>query len=227
MSDLPLAWEVLRRAVNGERGFVGMPGMRDPDGVCALFDGRGYNGRGACHSDGHYLCVECSELSPDAPRFQEYGRAGRADRLRLFLARAVLTALLALGVSCNDPLLCPDLVRPSPAPKPTVAALVPPPPAPPEPPEPAVVDVANDWISLPANLRTDPKYLNREVCRSLNTTCNGPQTKPCEDFSWTKILTRDQVLCVIAAHRIGGDLHDNRAARAEWIRGCGAPLECR
>jgi hypothetical protein len=87
VSGLPLAWEVLRRAVNGERGFIGVPGVRDPDGVCEGFDGRGYDGRGQCLSDGHYLCAECSELSPDAPRFQEYGRAGRADRLRLFWSR--------------------------------------------------------------------------------------------------------------------------------------------
>ena len=166
--------------------------------------GKGYTGRGTCHSDGHYLCVECSELSPDAPRFHEHGRAGRADRLRLFWARTGLTALLALIVGCNAPVPCPDL-----APASSALAIPLPPPAP-DPSEIARDDVANDWIPLPANLRTDPKYLNREVCRSLNTTCNGPQTKPCEDFSWTKILTRDQVLCVIAAHRIGGDLHDTR-----------------
>lgn len=87
MSNLPLAWEVLRRAVNAEPPFVGTPGVRDPDGVCESFDGKGYNGRGQCLSDGHYLCVECSELSPDAPRFQEHGRAGRVDRLRLFWRR--------------------------------------------------------------------------------------------------------------------------------------------
>jgi len=73
--------------VNGERGLLGVPGVRDPDGVCEGFDGEGYNGRGTCLSDGHYLCVECSELAPDAPRFQEPGRAGRVDRLRLFWAR--------------------------------------------------------------------------------------------------------------------------------------------
>lgn len=87
MTEVPISWEVLRRFVNSEPGFVGVPGVRDPDHVCEIFDGRHYNGRGDCMSDGHYLCVECSELSPDAYRFTEYGRAGRADRLRLFWAR--------------------------------------------------------------------------------------------------------------------------------------------
>jgi|GEM_PF-2098812 len=109
MSGLPTAWETLRRSVNGESGLIGTPGIRDPDGVCESFDGKGYTGRGTCHSDGHYLCVECSELSPDAPRFHEHGRAGRADRLRLFWARTGLTALLALIVGCNTPVPCPDL----------------------------------------------------------------------------------------------------------------------
>ena len=47
------------------------------------------NGRtflGKCHSDGHYLCVECSQLSPEAPRFVDYGRDGRRDRLVAFFA---------------------------------------------------------------------------------------------------------------------------------------------
>ncbi len=71
--------------VNG-RTFLGQVGVRDPDGPCEAFDGKGYDGRGHCKSDGHYLCVECSELAPDAPRFEEYGRDGRRDRLRLFFA---------------------------------------------------------------------------------------------------------------------------------------------
>ncbi len=77
MSGLPIAWEMLRREVNGLPGFVGQPGVRDPDGLCEAFDGAGYDGTGNCDSDGHYLCVECSHLSPEAPRFEEnYGRAG-------------------------------------------------------------------------------------------------------------------------------------------------------
>ena len=68
-------------------------GVRDPDYPCAEFDGKGYNGRGDCMSDGHYMCTECSELSPDAYRFTEHGRDGRADRLRLYWAsQARLTA---------------------------------------------------------------------------------------------------------------------------------------
>lgn len=144
----------------------------------------------------------------------------------------ILLAWIAVLVACNDPMFCPDMVRPAPAP--LIARIIPPPPAPPEPPphEPAAADAGEDWdwIPLPADLRKNPKYLNGEVCRSLNTTCNGKQTKPCEGFGewWTKILTRDQVLCIIAAQRIGDrDWRVNRSARAEWIRGCGAPLECR
>jgi hypothetical protein len=84
---LPLAWEVLRRAVNSEPPLVGTAGVRDPESVCEAFDGEGYDGRGRCMSDGHYLCTECSDLSPDAYRFTEYGRAGRRDRLLLFWRR--------------------------------------------------------------------------------------------------------------------------------------------
>lgn len=84
---LPLAFEVLRRQLNSEPPIFGTAGVRDPDGPCELFDANGYDGQVDCLSDGHYLCVECSHLSPDAPRFQEYGREGRGDRLRLFGAR--------------------------------------------------------------------------------------------------------------------------------------------
>jgi hypothetical protein len=80
-------WNTLVHQVNG-REVLGMVGVRDPEGPCDKFNGKGYDGSGSCHSDGHYLCVECSHLSPDAPRFvEDYGREGRADRLRLFLAR--------------------------------------------------------------------------------------------------------------------------------------------
>ena len=78
-----LVWAALVAEVNG-RSFLGQVGVRDPEGPCEVFDGRGYDGSGHCHSDGHYLCVECSHLAPDAPRFEEYGRDGRRDRLRLF-----------------------------------------------------------------------------------------------------------------------------------------------
>lgn len=70
-------------AVNRLPGRFGAPGVRDPDNQCSAFDAHGYNGQGECLSDGHYLCVECSELSPEAPRFTS-DRAGRGDRLRLF-----------------------------------------------------------------------------------------------------------------------------------------------
>jgi hypothetical protein len=92
MTALPIAWEVLRRQLNGEPGYEGLPGFRSAEYPCEVFDGRGYDGTGGCMSDGHYLCVECSELSPEAPRFTEThstalgervpGSFGRLDRIR-------------------------------------------------------------------------------------------------------------------------------------------------
>jgi hypothetical protein len=84
---MPAGWQQLVEEVNGRPGILGAVGVRDPEGVCEAFDGKGYDGTGRCDSDGHYLCTECSHLSPDAPRFQEYGLAGRVDRLLLFWRR--------------------------------------------------------------------------------------------------------------------------------------------
>lgn len=86
MNEAMLRWEELRRFVNGEPPFFGTVGVRDVDNVCEEFNGRGYDGTGRCDSDGHYLCTECSHLSPEAPRFTQ-DRAGRGDRLRLFWRR--------------------------------------------------------------------------------------------------------------------------------------------
>lgn len=80
-------WNQLFDFVNGRTTF-GTVGVRDPDNQCEGFDGLGYSGRGNCMSDGHYMCKECSELSPQASCFEEYGRDGRRDRLRLFWARS-------------------------------------------------------------------------------------------------------------------------------------------
>jgi hypothetical protein len=77
-------WATLVRFVNDAQ-TVGDPGVRDPENPCSVYDGDGYNGDGNCVSDGHYECVNCSRLSPDAPRFQEYGAAGRLDRIRLLM----------------------------------------------------------------------------------------------------------------------------------------------
>lgn len=81
-----LEWENLVRFVNGRVPAFGSPGNRDPEFPCTEFDGKGYDGYGRCLSDGHYMCVECSHLSPKAPRFEET-REGRGDRLRLYWAR--------------------------------------------------------------------------------------------------------------------------------------------
>jgi hypothetical protein len=87
MNDDPLlAWKTLVAALNSNPGPFGAPGVRDPEYPCAEFDGKNYDGTGDCLSDGHYLCNECSRLSPNAPRFVEQDR-GRADRLLLFWDR--------------------------------------------------------------------------------------------------------------------------------------------
>lgn len=70
-------------AVNAYPGRFGTVGVRDPDGICEAFDGRGFDGSGRCMSDGHYLCAECSQLSPNAERFEQYGWKGVLDRLEL------------------------------------------------------------------------------------------------------------------------------------------------
>jgi hypothetical protein len=81
-------WESLRRFVNGlpPVATVGTVGVRDTDNPCDGYDGRGYDGTGSCLSDGHYECANCSQLSPNAPRFTQ-DRAGRAMRLRWFWMR--------------------------------------------------------------------------------------------------------------------------------------------
>lgn len=86
---LPLAWEELCRFVNGEPGYEGTPGIRSTEYPCELFNGRGYDGTGACMSDGHYLCVECSELSPEAPRFTE-PYSGPTGHNRRYFGRALV-----------------------------------------------------------------------------------------------------------------------------------------
>lgn len=87
MSDVSVRWERLVRFVNNRPEMLGETGVRDPEYRCSDFDALGYQGRGDCMSDGHYLCDDCSLLSPDADRFHQYGADGRLDRLRLFSRR--------------------------------------------------------------------------------------------------------------------------------------------
>lgn len=87
MNEIETRWESLLRFVNSELPMFGSVGVRDPDSPCEVYDGRGYDGSGRCLSDGHYECVNCSHLAPNSPRFEEYGRDGRGDRLRLFWRR--------------------------------------------------------------------------------------------------------------------------------------------
>jgi hypothetical protein len=89
MADISQAvaqrWNELHAVVNGRTTF-GQVGVRDPENPCENFDAAGYDGCGVCYSDGHYMCTECSKLSPDAPRFTQ-SRDGRGYRLRLFWKR--------------------------------------------------------------------------------------------------------------------------------------------
>lgn len=78
-------WQSLTDAANGRVRF-GAVGVRDPDYPCEAYDARGYQGAGPCMSDGHYECANCSQLSPEAPRFTQ-DREGRVMRLRWFWAR--------------------------------------------------------------------------------------------------------------------------------------------
>lgn len=78
-------WNELHAFVNGRTTF-GQVGVRDPENPCDAFDAGGYDGKGHCYSDGHYMCTECSQLSPEAPRFTDR-RDGRGYRLRLFWQR--------------------------------------------------------------------------------------------------------------------------------------------
>lgn len=93
MSEALKNWGTLVRFVNG-RQVVGDLGVRDPEYPCEGYDARGYNGEGRCLSDGHYECVNCSQLSPEAPRFTDpsWGRDGRKARLLLFWRRTTFTA---------------------------------------------------------------------------------------------------------------------------------------
>lgn len=45
----------------------GLPGHRDPDSPCRAFWPVGKpSGTGSCQTDGHYLCVECEEISQES-----------------------------------------------------------------------------------------------------------------------------------------------------------------
>lgn len=61
MSEALNRWYALVSELNG-RPLVGTPGIRDVDHPCEEYDGKGYDGRGRCDSDGHYECVNCSHL---------------------------------------------------------------------------------------------------------------------------------------------------------------------
>lgn len=83
-NSVTMRWEILRCMANGLPP-PDMRGVRDFDFPCEGYAPDGYDGRGQCQSDGHYMCKECRELSPSAPRFD--GREGRRERLLLFWAR--------------------------------------------------------------------------------------------------------------------------------------------
>lgn len=82
MTPVTQRWRALVAFVNNRIGAIA---LRDPEAPCSNFDARRYNGLGRCHSDGHYMCVKCSHLSPMAPRFET--KEGRGERLRLYWSR--------------------------------------------------------------------------------------------------------------------------------------------
>jgi hypothetical protein len=61
-------WAVLEATVNG-RSCVGMPGVRDPEYPCEAF-APGEPGYGRCDTDGHYMCMECKEMSDETLCFR-------------------------------------------------------------------------------------------------------------------------------------------------------------
>lgn len=76
-------WDQLVAEVNG-RSILGAPGVRDPESPCEAFRPKGTAfervveadlGDNRCQTDGHYLCVECLEISVSALR-------GREERCR-------------------------------------------------------------------------------------------------------------------------------------------------
>ena len=85
-SVLPAGWAELEAAVNG-RTTVGQIGVRDPESPCESYRPRpgarpfahvseaDVGPWNKCETDGHYMCVECLEISIEALR-------GREDRCR-------------------------------------------------------------------------------------------------------------------------------------------------
>jgi hypothetical protein len=66
--DIPTFWAWLTRyaychAVKGKVTPVGLPGHRDPDARCDMYDPRADLQPGDCASDGHYLCQGCSHFN--------------------------------------------------------------------------------------------------------------------------------------------------------------------
>lgn len=69
--DIPSFWVWMtrfsyRRAVKGKVTPVGLPGHRDPENRCDMYDPRPERQPGDCASDGHYLCSRCSHFSKRA-----------------------------------------------------------------------------------------------------------------------------------------------------------------
>lgn len=62
-------WNALVESVNGRR--VG----RDEEDSCEVY-APGRPGFGDCGTDGHYMCLECREMSAAAIRFREDDREG-------------------------------------------------------------------------------------------------------------------------------------------------------
>ncbi len=70
---IPPVWRGLVHEVNGGRPPDGLPGIRDVDAPCDVFEPVGApweyaTGTGDCETDGHYICRECVHISLRAVR---------------------------------------------------------------------------------------------------------------------------------------------------------------
>lgn len=71
--SIPPVWRALVSEINGGRPPDGIAGIRDVDAECTAFAPAGVpfqraDGSGTCETDGHHLCVECTEISARALR---------------------------------------------------------------------------------------------------------------------------------------------------------------
>lgn len=71
LARIPAPWRAIVAQINGltltAYGRVpdGLPGIRDVDAPCDVFEPGKPQVGGDCWTDGHYLCLECIHIDPD------------------------------------------------------------------------------------------------------------------------------------------------------------------